>query len=65
MSAPTEQEQTVAPPLALFPTPQRGRFTDAERAGIAARIAYARLPWWERWLAPRPPTWEQTTDPYR
>ncbi len=55
-----------APSTPLFPPPRRpARFTDAEVAGIVARARYAQLPWWERWFAPRPPTWEQTTDPYR
>lgn len=58
MSATTDAH----PAAPLFPTTPLGRFTEAERAGIAARIAYARLPWWERWFAPRPPTWEQTTN---
>lgn len=57
------EQETVTP---LFPaTPHRRQFTEAEAAGIAARVRHAQLPWWERLFAARPPSWEQTADPYR
>ncbi|MGE0346590.1 MAG: hypothetical protein AB7N73_12310 [Gemmatimonadales bacterium] len=41
-----------------WPTALRGGMVvgDVDRAAIAARVAYYRLPWWRRVLAPRPPS---------
>jgi hypothetical protein len=41
-----------------WPTALRGGLVvgDIDRAGIAARVAYYRLPWWRRVFAPRPPS---------
>lgn len=40
---------------------QLGKLTEAQVAGIEARITHGALPWWRRWREPRPPTWAQTT----
>lgn len=40
---------------------QLKHFPEHVVAGIAARVDYHALPWWRRWRAPRPPSWEQTT----
>lgn len=42
---------------ATYSPRQRGTFTPEQVAGIEARIRHYSLPWWRRWLAPRPPRW--------
>lgn len=44
---------------------QLGTFTEAQVAGIEARVRYGALPWYRRWREPRPPTWAQTTESVR
>lgn len=44
---------------------QCGGFTEAQVAGIEARVRYGALPWCRRWREPRPPTWKQTMESVR
>lgn len=41
----------------LYSAVQRGRFTVAEVAAIAARVAHGQLPWWRRWTRRAPDGW--------
>lgn len=43
----------------LYKAKQLGGFTQAEVAGIDARVRHDELPWWRRWREGRPPSWEQ------
>lgn len=47
----------VSPPAPLYGPVQCGRFTPAEVAAIAARVAHGQLPWWQRWTRRAPEGW--------
>lgn len=51
--------------LPRYSSVQLGKFTEAQVAGIEARVRYGELPWWRRLRTPRPPTWAQTTGKVR
>lgn len=67
MGVGTEQDTATlnsafkVPDPAHYSAVQLGKFTEAQVAGIEARITHGALPWWRRWREPRPPTWAQTT----